>query len=103
MNSAVYPLIMPVQFGVELRAARKVMGVSQTNLARHLGLSQSRVSYLELNPQDLSVSQLLVWCSVVGLELQVGVRKDGGLPLGGPSSAAKDGNGAEQPVPGVEW
>ena len=103
MNSAVYPLIMPVQFGVELRAARKVMGVSQTDLARHLGLSQSRVSYLELNPQDLSVSQLLVWCSVVGLELHIGVRKDGGLSESASSSAAIDRNGAEQPMPEVDW
>jgi hypothetical protein len=32
-------------------------------------LSQSRVSHLELNAQDLSVAQLLAWCSALELEL----------------------------------
>ena len=32
------------------------------------GLSQNRVSHLELHADELSVKQLLGWCAVLGLE-----------------------------------
>ena len=41
-----------------------------------MGLSQNRVSHLELHPDELSFKQLLAWCAVVGLELQVDERLD---------------------------
>lgn len=59
------------QLGQLLRAARKAKGLSQTDLGLKLGLSQGRVSALELNPKALSLEQLMTWASVVGLELLV--------------------------------
>jgi HTH-type transcriptional regulator/antitoxin HipB len=44
-------------------------------------LTQSRVSKLEQNPQDLTVGLLLAWCSALGLELVVGPR-GGRVPSG---------------------
>ena len=41
-------------------------------MAERLNLSQSRVSTLELDPSSLSALQLMAWCSILGLELQLG-------------------------------
>lgn len=65
------PLYAADQLGQLLRAARKTKGLSQTELGQMLGLSQGRVSALELNPKALSLEQLMTWASVVGLELLV--------------------------------
>ena len=46
----------------------------QAQVAARLGLSQNRVSHLELHPEELSLKQLLGWCTVVGLELRLGER-----------------------------
>lgn len=93
-----YPLLTPNQLGEELRAARKAMRITQTALARHLGVSQSRVSYLELNPQDLSVSQLFVWCTVVRLELQIVLKDEGASVSRGLDAGAAYAAGATDTV-----
>ncbi|WP_426284685.1 helix-turn-helix domain-containing protein [Luteibacter sp. E-22] len=69
-----HPLLTASQLSSLLQAARKVQGLTQAALATRLGLSQSRVSHLELNAQDLSVEQLLAWCAALGLELTLGTR-----------------------------
>ena len=67
-------LVTSAQLGQMLQATRKARRMSQATLASRIGLSQSRVSHLELNAQDLSVEQLLAWCSAIGLELSLGPR-----------------------------
>ena len=62
------------QLGQLLKAARQRRKLNQTAVANRLGLSQNRVSYLELHPDEISVKQLLSWCSAVGLELRLGER-----------------------------
>ncbi|MEJ8809665.1 helix-turn-helix transcriptional regulator [Variovorax ureilyticus] len=69
-----HALITAVQLGSVLQAARKAQGLTQAALAGRIGLSQSRVSHLELNAEELSVGQLLAWCAALGLELTVGTR-----------------------------
>lgn len=59
------------QLGPLLQAARKSTGLSQTALAGRLGISQSRVSAMELDPGSISLAQLLSMCSALGLELLV--------------------------------
>lgn len=66
------PLSRAHQLGQLLRSARKLQGLTQAQVAERLNLSQSRVSTLELDPSSLNVQQLLAWCSIVSLELQVG-------------------------------
>lgn len=59
------------QVGTLLQAARKSARLSQTDLARRLGISQSRMSAMELDPSSISLEQLLALCSALNLELLV--------------------------------
>ena len=59
------------QFTPILQAARKTAGLSQTELAQRLDLSQSRMSYMELEPSSIALDQLLRLCSALHLELVV--------------------------------
>nr|WP_175129414.1 helix-turn-helix transcriptional regulator [Achromobacter piechaudii] len=79
-----HPLLTPGQLGSVLQAARKAQGLTQSALAIRIGLSQSRVSHLELHPHELSVEQLITWCSALGLELVVGMR--GSVAVSAPTS-----------------
>ena len=74
MSSTSHPLVTSGQLGAMLQAARKARGWTQSALAGHIGLSQSRVSHLELNAHEMSVEQLLAWCAALGLELALGSR-----------------------------
>ncbi|MEC9357740.1 MAG: helix-turn-helix transcriptional regulator [Pseudomonadota bacterium] len=74
MPSSPYALMTAAQLGSVLQAARKAQGLTQAALASRIGLSQSRVSHLELNAHELSVEQLLAWCAALGLELTIGTR-----------------------------
>lgn len=65
------------QAGPLLQAARKSAGLSQTALAHRLGISQSRMSAMELDPGSISLAQLLAMCSALRLELLVQTK---GLP-----------------------
>lgn len=69
-----HTLLTAPQLGSVLQAARKAQGLTQSGLAARIGLSQSRVSHLELNAHELSVEQLLAWCAALGLELTIGPR-----------------------------
>lgn len=82
MPRTTHVLISAVQIGSMLQAARKAQGLTQAVLAARIGLSQSRVSHLELNAQALSLEQLLSWCAALGLELSMGAR-------GGAAASAK--------------
>ncbi len=64
------------QLGMLLRSARKARKVTQGQLALRMGVSQSRVSQLELQPGDMTVDQLLSACAALGLELKVGEKSD---------------------------
>lgn len=76
------PLLTPHQLGAILQASRKAQGLTQSALAAQIGLSQSRVSHLEMHAEELSVEQLLAWCAVLGLELALGQRNSAAAPAG---------------------
>ncbi|WP_093388502.1 helix-turn-helix domain-containing protein [Rugamonas rubra] len=59
------------QMGPMLQAARKSAGLSQAELARRLGISQSRLSAMELCPGSISLDQLLKLLSALNFELLV--------------------------------
>lgn len=69
--------ITTTQLGQLLLSARKRRKLTQTAVAHRLGLSQNRISHLEQHPDEISVKQLLSWCSVIGLELRLGERTEG--------------------------
>lgn len=66
----------PMQLGEILRGRRKARGISQAELARKGGLSQSRVSVLESDPGSISLDRLLVLVKLLGLELVIEDKSD---------------------------
>jgi len=66
-----YPITTEQQIGQLLHGARKAKALTQAQLARQLGLSQARLSSLELNPHRLTVAQLLNILNVLGLTLTI--------------------------------
>ena len=67
-------LLTASQLGQLLVSTRKRRKLTQAALATHIGLSQTRISYLENHADEISIKQLLSWCSVLELELQLGER-----------------------------
>jgi HTH-type transcriptional regulator/antitoxin HipB len=61
----------PAQIGQTLSARRKQLGLSQTDVAGKLGLSQNRLSELESQPETMTVAQLLGLLNILGLEMTV--------------------------------
>ncbi|QHE84225.1 helix-turn-helix domain-containing protein [Hydrogenophaga sp. BPS33] len=74
MTHSIQSLRTPQQLGLLLRSARKARQLTQSQLALRLGVSQSRVSQLELQPKDMTLEQVLSACAALGLELTVADR-----------------------------
>ena len=64
-------LSLSKQLGPILQSARKSAGLSQTELAQRLGISQSRISAMELDPGSINVDQLLALLAALNHELLV--------------------------------
>ena len=62
------------QLGHILASARKAANRTQAAQAAQLGLSQSRLSKMELHTEAVTLSQLLTLCSSLGLEVIVASR-----------------------------
>ena len=80
MSTRVQPIATASQLGAILQGARKSRKLTQAQLGQRLGLSQTRMSDLELAPGTLSVDQLLAICNQLGLQLSVQSRNDGRRP-----------------------
>lgn len=76
------------RLGPLLRSARKSAGLSQTALAQHLGISQSRVSAMELDPGSISVAQLLALFAALNHEMLVQPKLGAAVDSGGDSTVA---------------
>lgn len=72
-------IVTAASLGRILQSARKAKGLSQTQLAAHVGVSQARLSALERQPGTISVDQLLALCGALGLEASIGA-KDAAAP-----------------------
>ncbi|QYF94663.1 helix-turn-helix domain-containing protein [Massilia sp. PAMC28688] len=51
--------------GQLLKTTRKRHKITQATLAGYVGVSRNRLSHLENHPEELSVKQLLSWCSAL--------------------------------------
>jgi HTH-type transcriptional regulator/antitoxin HipB len=67
-------LISAEQLGQLLRSTRKRLKLSQAEVGVRLQLSQNRVYYLELHPDELSFKQLMAWCAALELALRLGAK-----------------------------
>lgn len=74
------PIVTASQLGAILQGARKSRKLTQAQLGHRLGLSQTRMSDLELAPGTLSVEQLLALCNQLGLQLSVQPRESSSPP-----------------------
>ncbi len=63
------PVRLPAQLGDILRSARTHQGLTQTDVARQLGISTQAVSKLEKNAARASFERIHQLCQVLGLEL----------------------------------
>jgi len=86
MSTRAQPVITASQLGTLLQSARKSRKLTQAQLGARLGLSQTRISELELAPGTLSVDQLLAICAQLGLQLSL-QRRDDNLPAPGTRAA----------------
>lgn len=59
------------QLGQVLQGARKIAGLTQAEAAARLAISQSRVSHMELNPETISVAQLLALLGAYEMDLLI--------------------------------
>lgn len=66
------PLVTAPQLGQILVSTRKRLKLTQSAVASRVGLSQNRISHLEKHPDEISVKQLLSWCALLKLNLEVG-------------------------------
>ncbi|EGF31743.1 Helix-turn-helix motif containing protein [Oxalobacteraceae bacterium IMCC9480] len=82
------------QLGQLLLGSRKAQKWTQGQLAQQAGVSQARMSALELNPGSLSVARLLLVLGAFGLEMVI-QSKDADVDASHPAPAANK--------PGVEW
>jgi HTH-type transcriptional regulator/antitoxin HipB len=57
-------------------ARRKKLKLSQANVAARLGISQNRYSELENSVANLDADRLLRLLSILGLELQLGLKAE---------------------------
>lgn len=70
-----YLLLTAPQLGQLLVSTRKRQKLTQALVASRVGLSQNRISHLEKHPDEISIKQLLSWCSVLELDLRLGERE----------------------------
>ena len=66
------PLLTTLQLGRFLQSARKAAKLTQAEVGARMGLSQKRISALELDPGSLTADQLLRLCGILGLEMTIG-------------------------------
>lgn len=64
-----YKLSTSDQIGQLLTARRKALGLTQTEVAARLGISQNRLSEIENQPGVLTVERLLALTGILGLEV----------------------------------
>ena len=86
MSQRIQSIATAAQLGAILLNTRKGRKLTQAQVGANLGLSQKRVSELELAPETLSVGQLLSICNQLGLQLSVQPRQE--TPLPSPSQDA---------------
>ena len=59
----------PTQLPAHLKSLRKTRGLTQAQLARRLGIGQSRLADIERHPETVSTAQLLNVLAALGVEV----------------------------------
>lgn len=91
-----YPLQITSQLQQLLKSLRKSRQMTQAQLARHLGVVQSRVADIEREPGSVSVEQLMNILAMLGAQLVV--RETAPPTLPSAPSRSPDGQAPTQPA-----
>lgn len=59
----------PTQLSAHLKSLRKTRGLTQAQLAKRLGIRQSRLADIENHPETVSSAQLLDLLAALGVEV----------------------------------
>jgi HTH-type transcriptional regulator/antitoxin HipB len=59
----------PAQLSAHLKSVRKLRGLTQVQLAKRLGIRQSRLADIENHPETVSSAQLLDLLAALGVEV----------------------------------
>jgi HTH-type transcriptional regulator / antitoxin HipB len=59
----------PAQLSLHLKSLRKARNLTQAQLAKRLGVGQSRIADIERHPETVSSAQLLDLFAVLGVEV----------------------------------
>jgi HTH-type transcriptional regulator/antitoxin HipB len=78
-------LSLSTQLGPLIQSARKSAGLTQTQLGQRLGMSQSRISAMELDPGTINVDQLLALLAALNHEVIVQPKNGGANDRGSPT------------------
>jgi HTH-type transcriptional regulator / antitoxin HipB len=68
-----------------LQAFRKEVGLTQSEVALRLGVSQQTYSAMERNADKVGTARLLKLLNILGVELVLGTTSPGSPPTSGPS------------------
>jgi HTH-type transcriptional regulator / antitoxin HipB len=66
-----HPITTATQLGALLAGQRKKLDLTQSAVAKRLGVGQNRLSQLEAKPGTMTVEQLLALLNMLGLEAHV--------------------------------
>ena len=83
-----------VQLPPLLQAFRKEAGLTQSEVALRLGVSQQTYSAMERNADKVGTARLLKLLNVLGVELALGTHPPGTTPTSGPAGQVS----ADKPV-----
>ena len=89
------------QLSTHLKALRHACGMSQGELAKRLGLSQSRLARIEGKPESIRVDQLLQLLNAMDVSLVLATKTGTSLPAGLEANAKASAARKTQPAP--EW
>ena len=64
-----FPIRTAIQLPALVQAYRKESGMTQTEVARHLGITQQTLSALERNAANVSASRLVALLNILGVEV----------------------------------
>ena len=95
-----YPLQLTSQLQQLLKSLRKSRQMTQAQLARHLGVVQSRVADIEREPGSVSVEQLMNVLAMLGAQLVVRETEPSTLP--GAPGRSPDPQAPAQPAGPVD-
>ena len=64
----------PSQLPLHLKSLRKSRKATQTDMAKHLGVTQTRYSQIERNPEQISTGRLLEILAALGVDVLLKLR-----------------------------